>query len=157
MTPGPGSTTCPDLTSRPDISSRHDIAGLLTAFYGRAFADDLLGPVFIDVARMDLIAHLPVMCDFWETVLFRAGLYRRNALHVHRDLHAKTPLTAEHFTRWLDLWITTTDERHAGPTAELAKLQAGRIAGSISRRLCADKEPKHGVDRAARRYGAADG
>jgi Truncated hemoglobins len=56
---------------------------LVTDFYGRASADELLGPVFVDVARMDLTAHLPVMCDFWETVLFRAGRYRGNALHPH--------------------------------------------------------------------------
>ena len=31
-------------------------------------------------AEPDLSAHLPVMCDFWETVLLRAGRYRRNAL-----------------------------------------------------------------------------
>ena len=136
MTAGP-----PDSMPRPDITSRTDIAGLLTAFYARAFSDDLLGPVFVDIARMDLAAHLPVMCDFWETVLFRAGLYRRNALHVHRDLDARTPLTAVHFARWLDLWITTTDKRHAGPVAELAKLQAGRIAGSMSRRL-SGRQPK---------------
>jgi len=32
--------------------------------FRRAFADELLEPVFIDVAQLDLDAHLPVMCDF---------------------------------------------------------------------------------------------
>ena len=27
------------------------------------FADELLGPVFLDVARADLAVRLPVMCD----------------------------------------------------------------------------------------------
>jgi truncated hemoglobin YjbI len=70
---------------RPDITGRDDIADLVTAFYQRAFTDDILGPVFVDVAAMDLPAHLPVMCDFWETVLFRAGRYRRNALPLCQD------------------------------------------------------------------------
>lgn len=118
-----------------DILSRDDIAGLLTDFYGRAFTDDLLGPVFVNIARMDLGAHLPVMCDFWQTVLFHTGQYRRNALAPHLQLQAKTQLTPAHFERWLRLWSATVDERHAGAKAELAKVQADRMAGAMSRRL----------------------
>jgi len=53
-----------------DIVGRDDIEALLRDFYGRAFDDALLGPVFIDIAQMNLDEHLPVMCDFWETALF---------------------------------------------------------------------------------------
>ncbi|PZS39424.1 MAG: hypothetical protein DLM62_08380 [Pseudonocardiales bacterium] len=54
--------------SRPDIADRGDIADLVTPFYRRVFADALLGPIFVDVAKVDMSVHLPVMCDFWETV-----------------------------------------------------------------------------------------
>ena len=118
-----------------DICNRDDIAHLVTEFYRRAFADPLLGPIFTDVAQMDLAAHLPVMCDFWETVLFRAGLYRGNAFNVHLTLHQQEPLTPTHFQHWLDLWETTVDALFKGPIATLAKVQAERIAGGISRRL----------------------
>lgn len=118
-----------------DLASRADVEVLVRAFYLRAFADPLLGPIFRDVARMDLEAHLPVMCDFWQTVLFRAGLYRRNALQVHADLHAVFPLSSEGFARWLSLWTATVDDHFQGDKAELAKTQAARIAYSISRRL----------------------
>jgi hemoglobin len=120
---------------RPDIADRGDISRLVAEFYRRAFADDLLGPVFVDIARVDLSAHLPVMCDFWDTVLLRAGRYRRNALRPHVVLDAEVTLTPAHFARWLALWAATVDERHAGERAELAKVQARRIARSISRRL----------------------
>jgi hemoglobin len=75
------------------------------------------------------------MCDFWETVLFNAGTYRRNALQVHLVLHARHSLRAEYFDRWLALWSATLDARFAGPVAERAKLQASRIAGSMHRRM----------------------
>lgn len=122
-------------TPRRDITGRDDIVKLLTNFYGRAFGDDLLGPVFVDIARMDLAEHLPVICDFWETALFGSGQYRRNALQPHLRLHTKAHLTPAHFDRWLILWHTTVDHRHVGGKAELAKLQATRIAGSMSRRI----------------------
>jgi hemoglobin len=121
--------------ARQDIADREDISRLVAEFYRRAFADDLLGPVFVDIARVDLSAHLPVMGDFWETVLLRAGRYRRNALRPHVVLDAEVTLTAAHFARWLALWAATIDDHHAGEKAELAKIQARRIAGSISRRL----------------------
>ncbi len=135
-------TASPDSDPRPtrDLADRNDVEVLIRAFYGRAFADPLLGPVFRDIAQLDLDAHLPVMCDFWETALFRAGRYHRNAFVVHAQLHAKASLTAPHFRRWLDLWIATTDDLFAGSRAELAKIQAGRIAWAISRRLLGETD-----------------
>jgi hemoglobin len=118
-----------------DIRDRGDIADLVTEFYTRAFQDAALRPIFIDVAKMDREAHMPIMCDFWETVLFQAGKYGRNAFGVHLDLHQQEPLTPMHFQRWLDIWQTTVDDLFQGQKANLAKVQAGRIAGSISRRL----------------------
>jgi hemoglobin len=120
---------------RADLACREDVAALLNDFYGRAFRDELLGPVFVDVAHMDLAAHLPVVCDFWETVLFHTGSYRRNALHPHQRLHARAHLGPAHFDRWLALWYATVDDRYTGPKAELAKVQATRIAGAMSRRI----------------------
>lgn len=122
-------------TDLPDLRDRDDVYDLVYGFYQRVFQDELLGPIFIDVAQMDLDAHMPIMCDFWETVLFRAGLYKRNALQKHLDLHEKASLGSEHFERWLAVWTTNVDDHYAGPKAELAKIQAGRIAQSIHRRL----------------------
>ncbi|WP_199727269.1 group III truncated hemoglobin [Cryobacterium tepidiphilum] len=119
----------------PDLQNRDDVYGLVKEFYRRAFADELLGPIFTEIAHMDLDHHMPIMCDFWETVLFRAGLYRRNTLALHLNLNKKVLLTGEHFDRWLSIWVRNVDEHFAGEKAELAKLQARRIAGSIHRRL----------------------
>ena len=121
--------------ARADLADRADVERLVVAFYERAFRDPLIGPIFTDVAHMDLVAHLPIMCDFWETVLFGSAAYRRNALGVHVALHLRHPLTEADFTRWLELWTETVDEHFAGPAAERAKLQATRIAGSMERRL----------------------
>ncbi|XVS60833.1 group III truncated hemoglobin [Actinosynnema sp. CA-299493] len=123
------------MTAARDLTGREDALALVTEFYRRAFDDGLLGPVFRDVAGLDLAAHLPVIADFWATVLFRAGTYRRNLLRVHLDLHERSPLTAAHFDRWLALWADTVDDLFAGEKADLAKAQAERIAWSMIRRL----------------------
>lgn len=120
---------------RADIADCQDIAAVLVAFYSRLFTDDLLSPVFVDVAHVDLAAHLPAMCGFWDTVLHRPGRYRRNALRVHASLHDKTPFTAAHLSRWVALWTATVEERQVGAKSDLDQPEAIRIAWSFNRRL----------------------
>jgi len=137
---------------KADIEGEADVEVLIRDFYGRCFADDLLGQIFVDVAQLDLEAHLPTMVDFWMTVLFRAGRphgngtaphaarprYRGNVLSVHVDLNDKSPLTPAHLDRWLELWSATVAERFAGPKAQLALTQAQRFAWSLNRRLAGE-------------------
>lgn len=118
-----------------DIRDRDDILVLVRTFYETAFQDPLIGRIFTEVAHMDLAHHLPIMGDFWESVLFQTGGYRRDALALHAAVHTKHALTAEHFDRWLTLWTATVDRLHEGPVAERAKEQAARIALSLQRRL----------------------
>jgi len=81
--------------------------------------------------------HLPAIGDFWEKVLFNTAVYNGRAMEVHRRLHRREPLTAAHFSRWVQLWDDAVDARHDGPVAELAKAQAARIAVAIQRNLSA--------------------
>jgi hemoglobin len=118
-----------------DISDRDDVEVLLRRFYGRVFTDRTLDEPFAELREKGLDSHLPVMCDFWETVLFRAGLYRGNALVVHRRLAQRHPLHARHFLAWLALWNSTLDEMYSGPVADHAKVQAARIARALHRRV----------------------
>ncbi|MGN6742147.1 MAG: group III truncated hemoglobin [Amnibacterium sp.] len=118
-----------------DLADRDDVAVLVEAFYRRAMTDPLLGPVFTDVARLDLDHHLPIITDFWDTVLFAAGTYRRNLLALHAAIDRRAPLTAAHFARWLALWTATIDERFEGEVAERAKAEARHAAATIGRRL----------------------
>ncbi|BBZ12790.1 group III truncated hemoglobin [Mycobacterium branderi] len=118
-----------------DLCNRNDIEGLLRRFYGRVLDDDILAEAFTEVRARGLDSHIPVMCDFWETVLFRAGRYRGSALDAHRGVHHRTPLSGHHFVRWLTTWHDTVDEMYCGPVAERAKVQAARIAWAMHRRL----------------------
>lgn len=118
-----------------DLQDRADVVVLVDAFYRRVFTDPMIGPIFTDVARMDLDHHLPIITDFWDTVLFNSKRYRRDLLQLHLALNRRFPLEARHFERWLGIWIATVDEHFEGRKAELAKTQGRRIAGSIYRRV----------------------
>ena len=120
---------------RSDIATRADCERLARAFYERAFADERLGPVVGDVAKLDLDEHLPHITDFWETVLLGARSYGGGAFRPHFDLHQLTPLTPELFNRWVVLWVTTVDEHYRGPVADDAKLRAAKVAEAFAGRL----------------------
>ena len=120
---------------RRDIETREDIERLVRSFYTRVFADPVLAPIFIDIAKMDLAAHIPVMCDFWENILFDARTYPGGMMMKHVQLHMLTPLERHHFQRWLDHWVDAVEERFAGPRANVAKLHASRVAGMMAQRF----------------------
>ena len=117
-----------------DIETRADIDELMSEFYERGFADDLLGYIFRDVAKLDLETHLPIIGDFWETLLLGNQVYSRhgrNPMQIHGELNAKTPLESKHFRRWLEIFNTTVDELFRGERASFAKMRAGTIANRM--------------------------
>ena len=120
----------------PDIETRPDCERLVRAFYSRALVDPLIGWIFVDVAKLDLEAHVPVIASFWETMLLGARSYGGGAFAPHAVLHMKTGgLHAAHFARWLVLWRETVDELFASPRADEAKAHALRVAHAFHRRL----------------------
>ena len=126
------------MSSNPDVGDIEDRAGcerLVRAFYGRALVDPIIGWIFVDIAKLDLEAHVPVIASFWETILLGSQTYGGGAFRPHAALHAKVALQAEHFQRWLVLWRTTVDELFTGQRAELAKAHALRVAQAFHRRL----------------------
>lgn len=115
-----------------DIETRSDIEQLLREFYSEAVVDKQIGHHFDD---LDLEAHLPVIIDFWEKVLFGKPVYFNNPLTVHQKLHEKFRLKVEHFVRWVEIFCRIVDELFEGETAEAAKLRAKTIAHSLNQKL----------------------
>ena len=111
-----------------DIETREDIDRLVKTFYGKVKTDPTIGIIFTQIIQMDWDHHIPVIVDFWETILLDNPVYKRNAMAVHYDLNKKYPLQEEHFTAWLFLFNQTVDEMFDGPVAALAKKRAGGIA-----------------------------
>lgn len=111
-----------------DISSRADINSMVQLFYEKVKADKTIGFIFTDIVNMNWEKHIPVIVDFWETILLDNPVYTKNAMEVHYDLNKKLPLQQEHFTSWVHLFTTTVDDLFEGKVAELAKTRAKSIA-----------------------------
>ncbi|MFN8276898.1 MAG: group III truncated hemoglobin [Chitinophagales bacterium] len=111
-----------------DISNREDLVLLVQGFYEKVRADETLGFIFTDVARVEWETHLPKMYDFWEANLFGKTTYRGNPMQAHILLSRKTTLSSKQFNQWLLLWCSTVDAHFVGPVAEEAKRKGQQIA-----------------------------
>lgn len=123
------------VNSRPDLDSRENIAFFVDRFYQRLFADEQLAPIFVDVAEIDLAVHLPHIKDYWCKLLLGDKKYQRHTMDIHRRLHAKRPLQADDFERWLAFFNETVDEYFVGERALRAKQVAAAIAANMERAL----------------------
>jgi len=124
-----------------DIKDRADIKLLVDTFYTKVRADETIGYLFNDVAKVNWEQHLPRMYDFWESIIFQTGTFRGNPMPVHMQLHQRSPLNADHFKRWLQLFTQTVDELFAGEKAELAKQRALSIATMMQLKVFPSKDP----------------
>lgn len=113
---------------KKDITSREDLLLLVTKFYEKLLGDPSISYLFTDIAKIELDHHLPVLVDFWDSVLFQSDTYRKNAMQPHLAIHRQSPLTDHHFTTWLRYFSDTVDELFEGETAFIAKERANSIA-----------------------------
>ena len=118
-----------------DLESRSDVHDLVVDFYREIVFDDLLAPVFEEVAEVDWAAHIPRLIDYWCRVLFGEPSETGAILGPHQHVHDLAPFRGELFDRWNRLWTEAIDRRWAGPNAERARTHAARISGVLSRRL----------------------
>ena len=68
---------------KKDITTREDIELLMNNFYEKLLADNNINYIFTDVARLDIKSHIPVIADFWESVLLNKNVYHNNTMKIH--------------------------------------------------------------------------
>ncbi len=116
------------METRKDIETRADIELFIRSFYETVKQDETIGLIFTDVVKMDWAHHIPLITDFWETILLDNPVYTKNAMEVHYHLNHIFPLKKEHFDAWLLIFNNTLNEMYQGPVTELAKKRAAGIA-----------------------------
>lgn len=113
---------------KTDIKTREDIMRLVDSFYAKVQKDELLAPVF---SHVNWPHHLPIMYNFWSSMLLGDQSYRGNPFQKHLPL----PIDTQHFGRWLALFRETVDEHFEGEKASEALMRAESIAGIFQVRM----------------------
>lgn len=129
-------------TMKRDIETEEDVKLLVDTFYAHVNEDGLLAPVFNNVAKVNWQHHLPVMYNFWSSLLFGSMAYKGQPFPKHTRL----PIKQEHFGRWVILFTQTIEELFEGVKAEEAKYKAKSIARIFQMRMgllsILDQEPE---------------
>lgn len=125
--------------SRPapsrDLDTPQEIAEMVRRFYADVAMDDVLGPMFNDVARVDWSEHLPKLTAFWCRALLGQPGYQGNPFRAHARVHQRQPFRAAHFERWLELFYDTIALGWIGPCADRALVLAENVARVHSKEL----------------------
>jgi len=126
-------------TQRPaptrDLDTDTEIAEMVRRFYADVTQDDLLGPMFTAVARVDWSEHLPKLAAFWCRALLGQPGYEGNPFRAHMLVHERRRFTPAHFERWLTLFHETIELGWTGPKATRAIDLADNVARVHSRQL----------------------
>jgi hemoglobin len=126
-------------TPRPaptrDLDDPTEIAEMVRRFYADVAQDDLLGPMFNDVAQVDWSEHLPKLAAFWSRALLGIQGYAGNPYRAHALIHQQRSFTPAHFERWLSLFHETLDLGWTGPVTERARALADNVARVHSQQL----------------------
>ena len=112
------------MTAKNDITSLEDIKLLVDTFYSQVQKDDFIGPIFNEKIGDRWPEHLKKMYRFWQTILLEVHSYSGSPFPPHKQL----PVAKEHFDRWMQIFVQTTDSLFAGTLADEAKLRAKNMA-----------------------------
>lgn len=118
-----------------DLSSRAPIHDLVVEFYREIVFDELLEPVFDEVAEVDWAAHIPRLVDYWCGILLGDQRVGGSMISAHRRVHEIQRIEAEHCDRWYSLWVGCIDSRWSGPFAEHAKAHAAVMMATMAKRV----------------------
>jgi hemoglobin len=123
------------------IESRDDVRLLVEDFYEKVKRDDTIGEIFNNVLFFKWETHIPIMIDFWETVLLDGTNYRGNTMRVHIELNKMYPLTPEHFAQWKKLFFKTLDKHFIGEKVDEAKNRVALMEVLMQNKIAQSNDP----------------
>lgn len=102
------------------------LRSLVERFYDKVRRDADLGPIF-EARISDWTPHLDRMVAFWSSVALMTGRYHGRPVPAH----ARLPVDAAHFERWLGRFRATAGETCTPSGASHVIERAERIARSL--------------------------
>jgi len=106
---------------KPDITDRRDIQKFILLFYQNVIKDVTIRAIFTKIFPLNWEHHIPLITDFWETILLDNPVYKKNAMEIHYELNKTYNHEKKHFDAWLHLFNTTFDHMYSSEKVLLGK------------------------------------
>jgi len=123
-----------------DINTEKDIQFIVDHFYKKVFEDEIIGEIFNQIIKSKMKDHLPIMYQFWQSIVLGTNEYKGNAIEKHLAINRTIPLKKQHFDRWLLLFNQSIDENFMGDLANKMKNSAYSISVVMQSKLHANKQ-----------------
>jgi hemoglobin len=117
------------------LDTRAQIHNVVVAFHRELVMDDILGPIFEEIAGVDWSEHIPQLIHSWCRTLLGDQSCRGAILTTRRHVRGQLSFTTELFDRRYGMSASTIDQQRSRPYADIAKAYAPRTAASLARRL----------------------
>lgn len=125
---------------KTDITDKEDIIIVIDHFYNKILSNKTIGHFFTEVVKIQIDHHIPIMYDFWESVLLDGNTYKGNPMLKHIAIDKILPLEAHHFNVWIQEWNASVDLHYSGPIADQAKQKAKMMKDLILYKIAASKK-----------------
>lgn len=119
----------------PDLDSPQNIDIFVASFYEKLLSDDVMAPLFLRDAGIEVTTHLSTISLYWQKMLWGDKQYATNMMSKHRAIHAKSGFTVEHYDRWLGYFEQTVRGSFAGEYSDKALRIANAVIGNMAKRM----------------------
>lgn len=123
-----------------DITTEADIKTLVDRFYEKVVVNPVIGFIFTEIIVLSWDKHIPIMNNFWSSVLLGTHTYTGNPMQQHIELNRRIELEKRHFDTWLELWEKTVHENFEGRVASEAISRAKNIATLMQHKIETSKK-----------------
>ena len=106
----------PDLAL--DLDTPRNIDSFVASFYEKLLKDDIMAPIFLRDANIDVSAHLPTISLYWQKMLWGDRQYDTNMMKKHRAINVKKRFKTIHYQRWIGYFEQTAKEYFEGDYTE---------------------------------------
>lgn len=125
------------MSSLPDLDNPQNIDVFVEFFYDKLLSDDLMAPLFLRDAQIEVSSHLATISLYWQKMLWGDKEYATNMMQKHRAIHAKTGFTVTHYQRWLGHFEQTAADNFSGEYTDKALRIANAVIGNMAKRMTA--------------------
>ena len=133
------------------LISEADIKRVVSIFYKRVQADDMLAPIFATKIGPDQWdAHIEHIANFWSSIFLKTDRFKGNPMAKHAALKGLTPA---HFSHWLALFKEVSNQTLEKPQAVAMQTMAERIGQSLQMGLAFNYEKSGQTDHPFKEYG----
>ena len=133
LAPEPALDLAPDLAL--DLDTPQNIDSFVASFYDKLLKDDIMAPIFLRDANIDVSAHLPTISLYWQKMLWGDRQYNTNMMKKHRAVNVKKRFKTIHYQRWLGYFEQTAKESFAGEYTEKALRIANAVIHNMESRM----------------------